>query len=36
MIDGWLCAMGGLTHFPVRSALKHFPADFERYSPDSI
>jgi len=28
MIDGSLCAMGGLTPFPVRSALKHFPGDF--------
>jgi len=30
LVDGSLCAMGGLTPFPVRSALKHFPADFER------
>jgi len=29
MIDGSLCAMGGLTPLPVRSALKHFPEDFE-------
>jgi formate dehydrogenase iron-sulfur subunit len=28
MIDGSLCAMGGLTPYPVRSALKHFPEDF--------
>ena len=28
MIDGSLCAMGGMTPFPVRSALKHFPEDF--------
>jgi formate dehydrogenase iron-sulfur subunit len=28
MVDGSLCAMGGLTPFPVRSALKHFPEDF--------
>jgi formate dehydrogenase iron-sulfur subunit len=28
MIDGSLCAMGGLTPFPVRSALKYFPEDF--------
>lgn len=28
MIDGSLCAMGGLTPFPVRSALKYFPGDF--------
>jgi formate dehydrogenase iron-sulfur subunit len=28
LIDGSLCAMGGLTPFPVRSALRHFPEDF--------
>jgi len=28
MIDGSLCAMGGMTPFPVRSALKYFPEDF--------
>ena len=28
MIDGSLCAMGGMTPIPVRSALKHFPEDF--------
>jgi len=28
MADGSLCAMGGLTPFPVRSALSHFPEDF--------
>jgi formate dehydrogenase iron-sulfur subunit len=28
MVDGSLCAMGGLTPYPVRSALKHFPEDF--------
>jgi formate dehydrogenase iron-sulfur subunit len=30
MADGSLCAMGGLTPLPVRSALAHFPEDFER------
>ena len=29
MEDGSLCAMGGMTPFPVRSALKHFSEDFE-------
>jgi formate dehydrogenase iron-sulfur subunit len=29
MVDGSLCAMGGLTPFPVRSALRHFPEDFQ-------
>jgi formate dehydrogenase iron-sulfur subunit len=28
MTDGSLCAMGGLTPNPVRSALQHFPDDF--------
>jgi formate dehydrogenase iron-sulfur subunit len=28
MVDGSLCAMGGLTPMPVRSALKHFAEDF--------
>lgn len=28
MVDGSLCAMGGLTPFPVRSAVKHFGRDF--------
>lgn len=28
MTDGSLCAMGGLTPMPVRSALRHFPQDF--------
>jgi formate dehydrogenase iron-sulfur subunit len=30
MVDGSLCAMGGLTPMPVRSAIKHFPEDFDR------
>ena len=25
-----LCALGGLTPHPVRSALRHFPEDFDR------
>ena len=25
---GSLCAMGGMTPYPVRSALKYFPQDF--------
>ncbi len=28
MAEGSLCAMGGLTPMPVRSALEHFPEDF--------
>jgi formate dehydrogenase iron-sulfur subunit len=28
MTDASLCAMGGLTPMPVKSALKHFPDDF--------
>jgi len=30
MTDGSLCAMGGLTPMPVRSAVKHFGEDFQR------
>jgi formate dehydrogenase iron-sulfur subunit len=30
MADGSLCAMGGLTPMPVRSAIKHFREDFHR------
>ena len=30
MTDGSLCAMGGLTPMPVRSAIKHFPEDFQK------
>ncbi|HEY4608936.1 MAG TPA: NADH-quinone oxidoreductase subunit NuoF [Ilumatobacteraceae bacterium] len=29
MLDASLCALGGLTPFPVQSALRHFPDDFE-------
>jgi formate dehydrogenase iron-sulfur subunit len=28
MVDGSLCAMGGMTPIPVQSAVKHFPEDF--------
>ena len=28
MLHGSLCAMGGMTPYPVLSALKHYPADF--------
>jgi formate dehydrogenase iron-sulfur subunit len=28
MTDGSLCAMGGLTPLPVRSAVRHWPEDF--------
>jgi formate dehydrogenase iron-sulfur subunit len=30
MTDGSLCAMGGLTPLPVKSALTHFTEDFQR------
>ncbi|MBM7455860.1 formate dehydrogenase iron-sulfur subunit [Oceanisphaera litoralis] len=30
MIQGSLCAMGGMTPFPVKSALQYFPEDFNR------
>jgi formate dehydrogenase iron-sulfur subunit len=28
--DGSLCGLGGLTPYPVNSALRHFPEDFDR------
>jgi formate dehydrogenase iron-sulfur subunit len=28
MLNGSLCALGGMTPFPVLSALNHFPKDF--------
>ncbi len=30
MVDGSLCAMGGMTPFPVQSVMKHFPNDLTR------
>ena len=36
MTDGSLCAMGGLTPLPVKSALEHFPEDFELRSGSSV
>jgi formate dehydrogenase iron-sulfur subunit len=35
MSEGSLCAMGGMTPFPVLSALKHFPADFGLEAPEA-
>jgi formate dehydrogenase iron-sulfur subunit len=32
MFNGSLCGLGGMTPFPVRSALKHFREDFQRVS----
>lgn len=29
MVDGSLCAMGGMTPFPVQSVMKHFPDDLQ-------
>ena len=33
MLHGSLCGLGGMTPFPVQSALKHFPEDFRRSRP---
>lgn len=30
MIDGSLCAMGGMTPFPVKSVINHFPEDLHK------
>ena len=35
LADASLCAMGGLTPMPVRSALRHFTDDFERRPTDA-
>jgi formate dehydrogenase iron-sulfur subunit len=35
MVSGSLCAMGGMTPFPVLSALDHFPEDFGLSVPDT-
>ncbi|WP_342246652.1 formate dehydrogenase beta subunit [Pseudomonas sp. OTU5201] len=32
---GSLCALGGMTSYPVTSALKHFPADFGLKTPEA-
>jgi len=34
MLHGSLCAMGGMTPYPVLSALNHYPADFGVQAPD--
>jgi formate dehydrogenase iron-sulfur subunit len=33
MLDGSLCALGGLTPYPVLSAIRHFPEDFHKPAP---
>jgi formate dehydrogenase iron-sulfur subunit len=33
MLDGSLCALGGLTPFPVLSAVQRFPEDFAKRAP---
>ncbi|MFG1929048.1 formate dehydrogenase beta subunit [Mycobacterium sp. NPDC048908] len=35
MTEGSLCAMGGLTPMPVRSAINHFPDDFSAKNPEA-
>jgi len=34
MLDGSLCALGGLIPYPVQSAIRHFPEDFDKAAPD--
>jgi formate dehydrogenase iron-sulfur subunit len=34
MLHGSLCAMGGMTPYPVLSALDHYPQDFGLATPD--
>jgi formate dehydrogenase iron-sulfur subunit len=33
MLDGSLCALGGLIPLPVMSAIRHFPEDFDKPAP---
>ena len=33
MLDGSLCALGGLTPLPVQSAIRHFAEDFDKPAP---
>jgi formate dehydrogenase iron-sulfur subunit len=35
MINGSLCAMGGMTPYPVLSALNHYPQDFGLSVPET-
>jgi formate dehydrogenase iron-sulfur subunit len=35
MVNGSLCAMGGMTPYPVLSALNHYPQDFGLAAPDN-
>lgn len=34
MVDGSLCAMGGMTPFPVQSVMKHFPEALQPRTPE--
>ena len=36
MLDGSLCALGGLTPYPVLSAVQHFPEDFDKPAATSM
>jgi formate dehydrogenase iron-sulfur subunit len=36
MADGSLCAMGGLTPFPVMSSVRGFPEDFRKPAPNKF
>ena len=36
MVDGSLCALGGLTPFPVLSAVRYFPEDFDKPAPAPV
>jgi formate dehydrogenase iron-sulfur subunit len=36
MLQGSLCGLGGMTPFPVQSAIKHFREDFRARSPTSL
>ncbi len=36
LLDGSLCALGGLIPYPVQSAIRHFPEDFDKPAPAPV
>jgi formate dehydrogenase iron-sulfur subunit len=36
MLDASLCGLGGLTPYPVQSAMQHFPEDFAKPAPQTV
>jgi formate dehydrogenase iron-sulfur subunit len=36
LVEGSLCALGGLIPYPVQSAIRHFPEDFDKPAPAPV